>query len=71
MAFLDPPYAKGLGELALAQLAEGGWLAEGALVVFERGADEPAPPAPGFERLDERRYGAAKVLFARWPEPGG
>jgi 16S rRNA (guanine966-N2)-methyltransferase len=71
VAFLDPPYAKGLGPPALAQLADGGWLAEGALVVFERGADEPAPPTPGFERLDERRYGAAKVLFARWPGPGG
>src|ERR1700744_3562462 len=27
LAFLDPPYAKGLGEVALARLADGGWLA--------------------------------------------
>lgn len=65
IAFLDPPYAKGLGERALAQLADGRWLAEGAIVVFERGAEEPAIETPGYERLDERRYGAAKVLFAR------
>ena len=65
VAFLDPPYGKGLGERALARLAAGGWLTEGAIVAFERGADEAAPETPGYETLDERRYGAAKVLFAR------
>lgn len=66
LAFLDPPYAKGLGEKALAGLASGGWLAEGALVVFERGADEPELEAPGYEVLDSRRYGAACVWFLRF-----
>ncbi|HTK36663.1 MAG TPA: 16S rRNA (guanine(966)-N(2))-methyltransferase RsmD [Caulobacteraceae bacterium] len=65
LAFLDPPYARGLGEAALAGLAAGGWLAPGALVVFERGADEPELVAPGFERLDARAYGAAKVHFLK------
>ncbi len=65
LAFLDPPYAKGLGEKALTQLVDGGWLAEGALVVLERGADEAELDAPGFERLDDRRYGAARVFFLR------
>jgi 16S rRNA (guanine966-N2)-methyltransferase len=65
MAFLDPPYAKGLGEKALAGLLEGGWLAEDAVAVLERGADEPAPVTPGFELLDERKYGAARVWFLR------
>lgn len=65
VVFLDPPYGKGLGEQALAELAAGCWLTEGALVVFERGEAEPAPALPGFETLDERRYGAARVLFAR------
>ncbi|RAK57611.1 16S rRNA (guanine(966)-N(2))-methyltransferase RsmD [Phenylobacterium deserti] len=66
LAFLDPPYAKGLGETALARLAEGGWLAPGALVVFERGSDEPGFEVPGFEALDERDYGAARVHFLRY-----
>ena len=67
LAFLDPPYRLGLGERALAQLADGGWLAPGAVAVFERGSDEPEPaPAPGFERLDDRRYGAARVFFLRF-----
>ena len=65
LAFLDPPYRKGLGERALARLSEGGWLAAGALAVLERGSDEPDPEIPGFERLDGRDYGAARVLFLR------
>lgn len=65
LAFLDPPYAKGLGEEALARLAAGGWLTEGAIVVFERGASEPDPETPGYDKLDARDYGAARVHFLR------
>ena len=66
LAFLDPPYAKGLGEQALARLADGGWLADGAVVVFERGVAEPAFEAPGYAPLDARDYGAARVHFLRF-----
>ena len=65
VAFLDPPYAKGLGEKALAELIAGDWLAPGAIVLFERGRDEPDPAPEGFERLDARDYGAARVFFYR------
>jgi len=65
MAFLDPPYRKGLGEQTLQRLLEGNWLKAGAVVVFERGADEPEIDTPGYERLDARDYGAARVLFLR------
>lgn len=65
LAFLDPPYRKGLGEQTLARLLEGGWLKPGALVVFERGSDEPEIDTPGYQRLDARNYGAARVLFLR------
>jgi 16S rRNA (guanine966-N2)-methyltransferase len=68
LAFLDPPYAKALGEQTLARLLEGGWLASGAIVVFERGSDEPEIDTPGYERLDARDYGAARVLFLRASE---
>lgn len=64
-AFLDPPYAKGLVGPALAGLLDGGWLADGAVVVVERGAAEPPLAAPGFEALDERAWGAATVSFLR------
>ena len=65
LAFLDPPYRQGLGEQTLARLLEGRWLRPGAIVVFERGSDEPEIETPGYERLDARDYGAARVLFLR------
>lgn len=63
LAFLDPPYDQGLDEAALARLAAGGWLAEDALAVVERGADEPALAVAGYKVLDTRRWGAARVWF--------
>ncbi|MOA70292.1 hypothetical protein D3C78_1990710 [compost metagenome] len=47
------------------RLREGQWLKPGAIVVFERGSDEPDIDTPGYERLDARDYGAARVLFLR------
>jgi 16S rRNA (guanine966-N2)-methyltransferase len=70
IAFLDPPYGRGLGEASLGRLAAGGWLAPGALVVFERGADEAPFQVAGFEPLDERDYGAARVSFLRFSGAG-
>jgi len=71
LALLDPPYGKGLGEAALRSLAAGGWLAPGALAVLERGLTDPAEETPGYETLDERTWGAAKVAFLRWSPPAG
>jgi 16S rRNA (guanine966-N2)-methyltransferase len=65
LALVDPPYAEGLGEQALARLAEGGWLAPGGLVVLERGSHDPPLATAGFRMLDERRWGAARVAFLR------
>ena len=66
LVFLDPPYGKGLGEVALASCRAGGWLAPGAVVVWE----ERVPPAPpeGFEPLDQRRYGDTVVTLLRAPQ---
>lgn len=64
LVFLDPPYRMGLGEKALARLGPGGWITEDALIVFECAAEETIE-TPGFELLDERTWGAAKVLFLR------
>lgn len=64
LVFLDPPYHKGLGVLALSRLQTGGWIANDALIVFEHGADEKLE-TPGFELLDARDYGAAALKFLR------
>ena len=71
LAFLDPPYGQGLGEIALARLREGGWLAPGALAVLETGASEPSPLAPGYTLLDARTWGAAKVWFLQLEDSEG
>jgi 16S rRNA (guanine966-N2)-methyltransferase len=55
LVFLDPPYGAGLGTRALASAVAGGWLAPGALVVWEEASPQPAPP--GFAPEDSRRYG--------------
>ena len=65
LVFLDPPYGQGLVAPALAALGGAGWIAAGALVVAEIGADEVPPGLPRMMSLDARRWGAAQVLFLR------
>lgn len=66
IAFLDPPYGKGLGEVALAALAAGGWLVDGAtLVLEERAGVDVALPA-GFELIEQRSWGDTQALFLTW-----
>lgn len=64
LVFLDPPYGTGFASLALEGLAARGWLAAEALVAVEVGAREPFQPSLPFRRLDERTYGAARVILA-------
>jgi 16S rRNA (guanine966-N2)-methyltransferase len=63
LVFLDPPYAQGLGEAALARLVIGDWLTPQAVVALERGQRDLAPIPDGFSLLDERTWGAARVSF--------
>ncbi len=63
MVFLDPPYGKGLGERALASCHTGGWLAPGAMVVWEDGS--PPMPPEGFALLDQRKYGDTVVSLLK------
>tara|TARA_R100000322_G_scaffold21648_4_gene14317 strand:- start:45525 stop:46088 length:564 start_codon:yes stop_codon:yes gene_type:complete len=61
LVFLDPPYGKGLGEKALAAAMEGGWIAPGALVVWEESSPLTLPP--GVTQLDARRYGDTTITL--------
>lgn len=61
LIFLDPPYGMGIGERALASARTGGWLAPGALVIWEENA-APLPP-DGLQQLDQRRYGDTLVTI--------
>jgi 16S rRNA (guanine966-N2)-methyltransferase len=65
VVFIDPPYRSGLAASALAAIDAAGWLTPDALAVIENGAREEFHPPAGFTRLDERIYGAARLVFLR------
>ncbi|MFD0988352.1 16S rRNA (guanine(966)-N(2))-methyltransferase RsmD [Methyloligella solikamskensis] len=65
LVFLDPPYGKGLGEKALASLAEGGWLAPDAIAVLEEKSGLTLEIPCAFETLDERDYGDTRITLLR------
>ncbi len=65
VAFLDPPYRSLLAAPALGALAAAGWLTPDALVVIEVAAREELPMPGGFTMIDERVYGAARLVFLR------
>ncbi|WP_298356363.1 16S rRNA (guanine(966)-N(2))-methyltransferase RsmD [Rhodoblastus sp.] len=65
LAFLDPPYNRGLAEPALSSLLRGGWLAPDALVIVEEAAAAMFEPAPGFDVFERRDYGETEVIFLR------
>lgn len=63
LIFLDPPYGQKLGLPALLAAKAAGWIAPGAVVVWEEANAQIAPR--GFARLDQRRYGDTWVTFLR------
>lgn len=65
LVFLDPPYRSGHAPAALAALAGAGWLTPGAVVTVELAHNEDIAAPAGFEAIDERRYGAAKIMILR------
>ncbi len=69
LVFLDPPYGRGRGEVALASALAGGWLVPGALAVWEESV-APVPPL-GAEVLDQRKYGDTLVTILRCGERKG
>lgn len=61
LVFLDPPYGRGLGDKALAALSAGGWIAPGALIVWEERGAQAAPD--GFRVVETRAYGETVITF--------
>jgi len=68
IAFMDPPYSKGLGEKALVSLQSGGWLAKDALVVLEEAKDALPLSFEGFEELDRRAFGASAIAILQFAQ---
>ena len=65
LAFLDPPYGKGLADKALASLRDGGWLTPGALVVVEEAKAAALVAPDGFEELERRAYDDTEFVFLK------
>ena len=65
LVFADPPYGKGLGEKAAANLIAGKWLAPQALLVVEENPNSAPEGLPGFERLEIKSYSATTIAIFR------
>jgi 16S rRNA (guanine966-N2)-methyltransferase len=65
VAFLDPPYGRGLAEQALASARTGGWLTPGALVVVEEAAKPGFTTPEGFDEIERRSYDDSAVIVLR------
>jgi 16S rRNA (guanine966-N2)-methyltransferase len=65
LAFLDPPYGRGLAEEALASARAGGWLTPGALAVVEEAAKPGFNVPEGFEELERRSYDDSALIVLR------
>lgn len=65
LAFLDPPYGKGLADEALAAMTAGGWLKPGAIVVVEETTTADLVLPPGLAEIDRRDQGDSRLIFLR------
>ena len=69
LAFLDPPYGRGLGEKALASLRDGRWLTPDALLIVEESKAANFAAPDGFEQLERRAYDDTEFVFLRAKMP--
>lgn len=69
LAFLDPPYGKGLAERALASAREGGWLTSDALIVVEEATDAGFKAPGGFDEIERRNYDDTQFVILRLTPP--
>jgi 16S rRNA (guanine966-N2)-methyltransferase len=67
LAFLDPPYGKGLAEKALASLRDGGWLTPGAMLVVEEAKAARVVAPEGYQELERRAYDDTEFVLLRAP----
>ncbi|ACI94346.1 putative methyltransferase [Afipia carboxidovorans OM5] len=65
LAFLDPPYGKGLAEKALTSLRDGKWLVPDALVVVEEAKAAAFAAPDGYDELERRVYDDTEFVFLR------
>lgn len=69
LVFLDPPYRENHVMPALRALADGGWLDDGATIVIETEKEWRCETPQTYTPLDEKIYGATKVMFLVYRTP--
>ncbi|MCB9944126.1 MAG: 16S rRNA (guanine(966)-N(2))-methyltransferase RsmD [Geminicoccaceae bacterium] len=62
IVFADPPYGTGLAAPAFARLLASGAITTGARLFAELAAREPFDPPDGLAQVDERRFGAGRLI---------
>jgi 16S rRNA (guanine966-N2)-methyltransferase len=65
IAFLDPPYGKGLAEQALMSAREGGWMRDDGLIVVEETVGAFQTP-DGFDEIERRKYDDTEFTVLRF-----
>ena len=69
LAFLDPPYGKGLAEKALASARAGGWFVPDALIVVEEAKKSAFAAPDGFAEIERRAYDDTEFVMLRLAIP--
>ena len=65
LVFADPPYRKSLGERALIEARDMGWIKPGGIAVIEEHNDAVLDILEGYEELDKRSYGDTQIVILR------
>ncbi len=65
LVFLDPPYAQGLAEKALASARAGGWLTGDALMIVEEATKSVFAAPEGFGEIERRIYDDTTFVFLK------
>ncbi|MEM0906090.1 MAG: 16S rRNA (guanine(966)-N(2))-methyltransferase RsmD [Pseudomonadota bacterium] len=69
LVFCDPPYGRNMGEKALQEAAEGGWVTPGAIAVLEERRGHLPGAINGWEALNHREAGESVIGFFRQVQP--
>ena len=64
LIFMDPPYNKGLWKPVLRRIIDQDLLAENGVIMLEDSVEAEVEPR-GFEILEDKSWGAARVLFLK------
>jgi len=61
--FIDPPYQKGLTEIALHHLNKKGWITTNSAIIVELAKIEDCKIPAEFKLIETRNYGNSKILL--------